>query len=80
MDKIQKLLKRLSAKEYDAVFHALQMIQSGKVGTLDIKRLSGSKDIYRARVQNIRIFFSADTHGIEVLDISRRNEKTYKNF
>ena len=80
MDKIQKLLKRLTAKEYDAIFQALQNIQTGNVVSLDIKKLSGHRDIYRARIQNIRIIFLANEHGTEILDISRRSEKTYKNL
>lgn len=80
MDKIQKLLKRLNKKEYEVVFTTLQSIQKGKVAELNIQRLSGHRDIYRVRVQNIRIIFFADTNDTEILDISRRSEKTYKNF
>ena len=80
MDKIQKLLKRLGQKEFKAVFEALQKIKTGNVASLNIKKLTGHTNIYRARVQDIRIIFLANKERIEILDISRRSEKTYRDF
>lgn len=80
MDKIQKLLAQLTAKEYAAVFDALTKIQAGDTGALNIKKLTGHRSIYRARVQNIRIIFFADKDTIEILEIGRRSEKTYRDY
>ena len=57
MDKNQKLLKRLSKKEFTAAQEALDNLFAGNHNTLNIKKLTGQKDLYRVRVQNIRIIF-----------------------
>src|SRR3990167_6484238 len=53
---------------------------SKKTTGLDIKKLSGYSDVYRVRTGNIRIIFLDDKRHTEVLEISRRSEKTYKDF
>lgn len=80
MDKNQKLLKKLSKKEFDTVQTTVEDILLGRTKHLDIKKMTGHKNLYRVRVQNIRIIFLKIESGIEILEISRRNENTYKNF
>ena len=80
MDKNQKFLKRLSDSEFAAVEKTLLKIHQGETADLDIKKLSGYRDIYRVRTGTVRIIFLSDESGIEILEIGRRNEKTYKNF
>jgi len=80
MDKNQKFLKRLSSKELTALQKVLLQIQERKTTGLDIKKLSGHHDIFRVRAGDIRIIFLANRTTIEVLEISRRNEKTYRDF
>lgn len=80
MDKNQKFLKRLSSKEFSAVEIILRKILSKDTTGLDIKKLSGYSDIYRVRTGNIRIIFLDDKRHTEVLEISRRSEKSYKDF
>ena len=80
MDRNQKFLKRLSDKEFVAVEKTLQQILIRDTTDLDIKKLSGYRDIYRVRHGNIRIIFLDTGNYTEVLEISRRSEQTYKNF
>jgi mRNA-degrading endonuclease RelE of RelBE toxin-antitoxin system len=80
MDRNQKFLKRLSDKEFNAVEKILQQILIRDTTDLDIKKLSGYRDIYRIRHGNIRIIFLDTGNYTEVLEISRRTEQTYKNF
>ena len=80
MDKNQKLLKKLSRKEFLAVQKVIAQLLDSDASTLDIKKISGQRDIYRVRVQNIRVIFLKTKNDIEVLDISRRSEKTYKDY
>jgi len=82
MDKNQKFLRKLHRKEFDDVQATLLKLNLGLdyIKNLDVKKLSGYKDIYSVRINNIRIIFLADDENTEVLEISRRNEKTYKNF
>src|SRR3989344_1580044 len=58
----------------------LRKILSKNTTGLDIKKLSGYSDVYRVRTGNIRIIFLDDKRHAEVLEISRRSEKTYKDF
>jgi mRNA-degrading endonuclease RelE of RelBE toxin-antitoxin system len=80
MDKNQKFLKKLSSKELVALQSVLQKIQNKQTEGLDIKKLSGHTDVFRVRVGTIRIIFLANRSVIEILEISRRSEKTYHNF
>ena len=80
MDRNKKFLKKLSDKEFQLVHETLGKIQARKVSKLDIKKLSGYKDVYRVRAGNIRIIFLDSPQEIQILEIARRNEKTYKRF
>lgn len=80
MDKIDKLLKKLSSKERDMLVDVLTLLYTGEISTLNIKKLRGHQDIFRVRVQDLRIIFRRIDNEILVLEISRRNEKTYRNY
>lgn len=80
MDKNLKFLKRLSNKEFKLVEKALQMIVLRDTSSLDVKKLSGYRDIYRVRTGTIRIIFLDTGDYTEILEISRRSEKTYKDL
>ncbi len=79
MDKIEKLLERLTAKEKTILKELLLLISSGKVENLDIKKLKGNKNIYRARKGDFRVIFIKNSPSkISILALERRSEKTYK--
>ena len=79
MDKIEKLLERLTAKEKSILKELLLSISSGKVENLDIKKLKGNKNIYRARKGDFRVLFIKNSpNKISILALERRSEKTYK--
>lgn len=80
MDRNKKFLKKLSDKEFSLVQKTLEKIQSRNISKLDIKKLTGYKDVYRVRVGNIRIIFLDTPKEIQILEIARRNEKTYKGY
>ena len=80
MDKIGKFLKKLNKKEFVDIMSAVDQILSNSTKGLDVKKLSGQKDIFRARVGDLRIIFLKKESDIEVLEISRRSEKTYKKY
>jgi mRNA-degrading endonuclease RelE of RelBE toxin-antitoxin system len=80
MDKNQKFLKRLSEQEFVTVEQLLKKLQKRDMASLDIKKLSGYRDVFRVRSGNIRIIFLDSGSHIEVLEISRRSEKTYRGF
>lgn len=79
MDKITKFLRKLGDKELDSVLDLLSKIKSGDTHDLHIKKLKGFKNIFRLRSGDIRILYRDDDRGgYDIIDISRRNESTYK--
>lgn len=80
MDKISKFLKKLDRKELDIVYGIIEQLLLGNVAGLDIKKLKGFDDIYRVRAGKIRIIYSHKSKDIKLIEISRRNERTYKKF
>ncbi len=79
MDKIAKLLNRLTAKEKAVLKELLELVSSGEVKNLDIKKLKGNKNIYRVRSGDFRLIFMKDRNDkIFVLALERHSEKTYK--
>ncbi len=77
MDKIEKALRRLNTKERTWVKEILSHIQSRNYKGLDIKKLKGRDDIFRARKGDIRILYRMKDKRIFILLIERQSEKTY---
>ncbi len=77
MDKIIKLLNKLSASERTHIEQAIARLFSGSTQGLDIKKLKGRSDTYRIRVGSLRIIFLRRDADIRILEIARRNENTY---
>jgi mRNA-degrading endonuclease RelE of RelBE toxin-antitoxin system len=78
MDKISKVLNKLSDKDRKKIKLVLSKLKSGSFSGLDIKKLKNTSDIYRIRVGNIRIIYQQTDTRIIVLKVSRKNEVTYK--
>ena len=57
VDKIEKALSKLTEKERKVVKNVLLKVQEGSIDSLDIKKLKGRSDIFRARKGKIRIIF-----------------------
>lgn len=80
MDKISKLLKKLSPKERERLEETLTILLSNDTSSLDIKKLKGVDDVYRVRDGDLRVIFQKQEKEIRVLEVSRRDEDTYKNY
>ncbi len=78
MDKIEKALRKLSPKERERVKQILEALARGDFAKLDIKKLKGRDDIFRARKGEIRILYRTEKGKIFLLTIERRNDTTYK--
>lgn len=79
MDKVTKLLKKLSAKERERLEEMLALLLSDNVSSLDIKKLKGVDDVYRVRTGDLRVIFQKQGKEVRILEVSRRDESTYKN-
>jgi mRNA interferase RelE/StbE len=82
VDKIEKFLRSLNAKEQEAVLLVMQQLKADPFTVPSVVRLSGMKDWYRVRLGRYRILFTIDpkTREVEIKRIGRRNEKTYKDL
>jgi len=81
MDKIDKALKKLSAKERKQVKEILTKLTGESFSGLDMKKLKGEKSVYRVRKGDIRIIYRMEKRKkIFILAIERRTKGTYKNI
>ena len=80
MDKIKKVLQKLTPKERRWTKEKLRQLETGQKTNLDIKKLKGRNDIFRVRKGNIRIIYRTDDDGeLFILTIEKRKENTYKS-
>jgi len=69
----------MSKGDGQRVRKALSQIKAGNISDIDIKKLKGSD--YRARVGDWRIIFRVFASGkITIIDVTRRSEKTYRDY
>jgi mRNA-degrading endonuclease RelE of RelBE toxin-antitoxin system len=80
MDDIEKFFKKLSNQEYEVLMLVYEQIKKDYLKVPGIVKLSGYKNLYRVRVGRIRLIFKVDGKKIEILRITKRDEKTYKGF
>ncbi|MEK7626543.1 MAG: type II toxin-antitoxin system RelE/ParE family toxin [Patescibacteria group bacterium] len=79
MDRIAKELGKLTEKERGKLKNILGRIQQGKFLGLDLKKLRGREDVFRARKGSMRIIFRVLGNGdVFILAVERRAEKTYR--
>lgn len=78
MDRIAKALRKLSGEERERIKAILLNLQTSRLAGLDIKKLKGRNDIFRARKGDWRIIYRQTAKGMFILAIERRSEKTYK--
>lgn len=78
VDRMQKVLNRMSDKEKTELLAIVEEIESGTDGGYDIKKLKGYKDIYRVRKGKFRILYRREENGnTKVVAIERRGDTTY---
>ncbi|MEK7528645.1 MAG: type II toxin-antitoxin system RelE/ParE family toxin [Patescibacteria group bacterium] len=77
VDTIKKLLKKISRKDRERISAIKESILNRKFENLDIKKLSGHKDLYRVRVGKYRLIFFDNGKDLYICAIRRRNDVTY---
>ena len=81
MDKLDKALQKLSRKEKDMFEEVLQRLKQNRTIGLNITKLKGYRDVYRVRKGDLRIIFRYMRDGdIDLLDLDRRSEDTYRRY
>ncbi|OGL72926.1 hypothetical protein A3E39_03190 [Candidatus Uhrbacteria bacterium RIFCSPHIGHO2_12_FULL_60_25] len=81
VDRINKALLKMSAKDRKQVLDILERVKSGDVSLLDLKKLQATEHVYRVRQGSFRIiFFMSGRESIRILDIERRSDTTYQDY
>jgi len=77
MDKIEKLFKKISKKDKDAILNAIEkLIDENSRKDMDIKKIEDS-DFLRVRQGKYRIIFHYENKHPVIDSIRMRNENTY---
>jgi mRNA-degrading endonuclease RelE of RelBE toxin-antitoxin system len=78
MNKLEKLFKRISHKEREALLSVIdELLQGGDIRHLKPIKLSGL-ELFRIRKGDFRIIFHIESGRVIIDSIRLRNEKTYK--
>lgn len=80
MDKIQKALAKLTAKEREMVRQIFKQLLVGNNFGLQIQKLKGHQEIFRVRKERLRIIYRQTENDVNVLTIERRSDNTYRDF
>jgi mRNA-degrading endonuclease RelE of RelBE toxin-antitoxin system len=82
MDKIEKVLRTLAAKQQEAMLLLIGQLLLDYRKVPGVQPLTGKKGFFRVRVGQYRIIFIVDplTKKVGIERIGRRNEKTYKGL
>ncbi|OHA89493.1 MAG: hypothetical protein A3C70_01495 [Candidatus Zambryskibacteria bacterium RIFCSPHIGHO2_02_FULL_43_14] len=78
MPVLKKLLSRFNREEKVVLEVLIEKIASLNWHDLDIKKLQGYHDVFRARKGKIRIIFYKHETKVSIINIDRRNDKTYR--
>ena len=77
MNKIDKFLARIPQDDRQKIILVIEAIIEGNIKNLDIKKLKGASHRYRVRVGVYRIQFEIEGKNIFVVDVSKRDDRTY---
>jgi mRNA-degrading endonuclease RelE of RelBE toxin-antitoxin system len=77
VDRVNKALLRMSAKERLQSLELLERIRRGEIKGLDVKKLKGYDSAYRVRNGTWRIIFRKVEQQVELISIERRSDTTY---
>ena len=79
-DAIKKFLTQVTAKEAVLLLVIAEQIREGKIQNLEAKKLIRTKNVFRVKRGMFRIIYKQTKTGCVVIDITRRSEKTYRDF
>lgn len=78
MPTLKKLLSRFNRVDREVLESLIEKVIFLDWHGLDIKKLQGYQDIFRLRRGKIRVIFAKVGKEVSIINIERRNEKTYK--
>lgn len=79
MNKWFKYIKRLRKDEQIRLLEIIGLIMENQIEFLDIKKLSGYKNLYRVRIGRYRIIFKKSWKRNQIIKVDEKGDTTY-NF
>lgn len=79
MDKIEKLLRKISQKDRQRITKFIAALVGGEKPGLDIIKIVNS-DFYRLKAGHYRIIFHYENNEVIIDAVRLRNEDTYKDL
>ena len=81
MNKIEKFIRKLNRKEQDLFLLLFLQLEQDYKKVPGLKKLTNKKCHYRIRIGKYRLIFKVKNGKYhEIIKISKRDERTYKNF
>jgi len=80
MNKIDKFLAKLGNPDFDFVLELIRKIRSGDLQGLNVKKLEGHTSTFRLKKGHFRIIYEKKGQSIDLVSVTRRSEKTYRDF
>lgn len=80
MDKLKKLLSRISERDRQELQAIIFLIMKNDLALLSVKKVSGHQNVFRVRSGRYRVIFKKEEPMPCILDVRLRNENTYKNI
>jgi len=77
MNKSEKLLRKVSKEDRRRLELTIALIYANNLDMLDVKKISGSENIFRVRVGKFRIKFIAGEIHNKITEVTRRSDNTY---
>lgn len=79
MNQIEKFIRKLPSRERLLINQTIKRLDTGDWVGLNIKKLQGVDDLFRVRLGQIRIIYRfSKITGAQILDITYRDDNTYK--
>lgn len=81
VDRIDKVLRRMTSKERKSILDLIEGLKRGHVPQADIKKMQGIDHVYRIRKGSFRIIFQMlNRETIRIIDVERRSDTTYSKY
>mgnify|MGYP001570783280 CR=1 FL=1 len=81
MDTFEKAIRKLASEDKKLIRETVNKIIGHSFQGLDVQKLKGTWDVFRARKGDFRILYRFRDDGEAViLAIERRSEKTYRRY
>jgi len=79
MDRIEKLLRKISRQDRQRLLEIVEKLLTGQKSGLDVIKLKDT-DFYRLKSGRYRIIFHYQANQVIIDSIKLRNERTYKGL